>query len=170
MDLDTNSNRVRIIRLASVSPGVHLREIERLLHLSLHSVRHHVEVLTKSGLIVCDKERGYSRIFPVGTTERDIVIYSYLRVNSTRKILVLLSGGLRLTNKDICERTGLAKSTVSESIQKFLDSHIIQLELSDSGIRVGLQDNLRVEQLIKVKGSSINSNDLVDNFIELFDF
>lgn len=91
-------------------------------------------------------------------------------MNSTRKILVLLSEGLRLANKDICERTGLAKSTVSESIQKFLDSHIIQLELSDSGIRVFLQDNVHVGQLIREQENSIHSNDVADNFIELFDF
>jgi predicted transcriptional regulator len=165
----TYSNKARILHLASAAPGVHLRQVARLLGLSLHSVRYHVEFLSRSGLIICKKEQGYSRIFPPGTPQKDLVLFSLLRNNSSRKILAVLSSGSKLSNKEICEKAGLAKSTVSETIQKFLEYHLVQLDLSDSGVRIRLQDPTHVANLVHKIEPTIN-NSIIDNFIELWDF
>jgi predicted transcriptional regulator len=166
----SNRNSARILRIVRVSPGIHLREIERLLNLSLHSVRYHVDLLARSGLIVCDKDNGYSRVFPPNTSERDIVLYSHLRVNSSRRILTALVSNHSLSNKEICQSTGLAKSTVSEAIQEFLESDVVAFEISDLGIKVKLQDAPHVAKLIDNLGPILNSNDVVERFADLWDF
>lgn len=168
--VSSNLNSARILRLVSISPGIHLREIERLLNLSLHSVRYHVDLLAKTGLIVCDKEKRYSRVFLPSTSERDIVLYSYLRVNSARRIISALVSNHSLSNKEICQLTGLAKSTVSEAIQEFLETNTVAFEISDLGIKVRLQDALHVAQLIDNLGPTLNSNDVVERFADLWDF
>jgi predicted transcriptional regulator len=164
-----NSNKTRILNAAVSAPGIHLRELARSLGLSLHTVRFHVEALSKSGLIICEKQTGYSRIFPAGTDANDIITYSFLRNNSAKVILVALSSGSLFTNKEICERTGLAKSTVSELLQKFLESHLVVQELSDSGVKTRLENHTHLIQLLENAKSSISVN-VVDNFIELWDF
>jgi predicted transcriptional regulator len=162
-------NRARIVHTATISPGIHLRELARTLGLSLNTVRYNVESLSKSGLIICEKSGGFSRIYPAGTAQNDMTVYSLLRNTSARKVLSAMSLGSRLTNKEICEKTGLAKSTVTETIQKFLESHVVQLELSDSGVRVGLQDPLHVAKLLGDIEWATDAT-VVDNFIDLWDF
>jgi predicted transcriptional regulator len=166
----TSSNRAKIVRLAKVSPGIHLRELERILNLSFHSIRYHVEALTKSGQIICDKESGYSRIYPIGTDRGDMNLYSYLRVKSARSILSALASGGYMSNKEICEKTGLAKSTVSESIQDFIENQIVSLELTQSGVKIRLQNTQHVEELILKLDQISRSRDVVESFVDLWDF
>jgi transcription initiation factor IIE alpha subunit len=98
-----------------------------------------------------------------------MILYSLLRNNSSRKVISELCSFSALTNKDLCEKTGLAKSTVSEIIQRFVNNHVIQFELSDSGVKIQLQDRSLVAKLLK---NSEVSRDVtvVDNFIDLWDF
>ena len=70
-----------------------------------------------------------------------MALYSLLRNKSIRKTVLTLCSGSKLSNKEICEKTGLAKSTVSEIVQKLLGTEIVQLELSDAGIRIGFQSS-----------------------------
>jgi predicted transcriptional regulator len=166
-----NSNRARILELARISPGIHLRELERVLNLSLHSVRYHVDSLTKSGLIICDKKTGYSRIFPIGTVQQDIVLIQFLRVVSSRRIVTALTKPAEgLSNKEICEKTNLAKSTVSEIVQKLLENHIVFLELSESGVKVRLHNSEYVSSLLDGLGPVLESKDVVQSFVDLWDF
>jgi predicted transcriptional regulator len=163
------SNRIRVIQAASISPGIHLRELARMLGLSLHAVRYHVESLSKSGLILCERKDGYSRIFPIGTPEADMIVYSLLRNNSARKAISALSSSQSLTNKEICEKTGLAKSTVSETVQAFIENHVAHIELSDNGVKITLLDPQRIAKLLREYELAKDST-VVDNFIDLWDF
>ncbi len=130
-----------------------------------------MDSLAESGLIICDKKTGYSRIFPAGTPQQDIVLYQFLRVNSSRRVVsALISSSEGLSNKEICAKSGLAKSTVSESIQKLLEHHIAFLELSESGIKLRLYDSEHVSTLLQSLGPALDSKDVVQNFVDLWDF
>ena len=166
MSLADQSNKSRILQAASTSPGIHLRELARLLNVSLHSVRYHVDSLSSTGQIICDRTGKYSRIFPPGTQESDITAYSLLRNNSARKVLSALCSLNNLNNKEISEITGLAKSTVSEITQKLVEIHLVGMELSDSGIRIGLRDPARARKLLQEVGSKPN---VVDSFIDIWE-
>jgi predicted transcriptional regulator len=155
------------LRAAFATPGIHLRELARLLDVSLHSVRYHVDLLSSSGQIICDKTSKYSRIFPPGTQEIDIAAYSLLRNNSARKVLSALCSMNNLNNKEISEITGLAKSTVSEITQKLVEIHLVGMELSDNGIRIGLRDPARAIKLLQQVGAAKTS--VVDSFIDIWE-
>lgn len=121
----SRSNRTRIRSLVFVLPGVHMRQVQRILGLSFSSVRYNVDTLKKSREIQDWSQNGRSRLFPPEVIETDRIVYSHLRIRSSRKILRALAQKDKLTNSELAEITGLAKSTLSESIHRLLDAGAI---------------------------------------------
>jgi predicted transcriptional regulator len=118
-------NRVKLV--VSLVPGIHLRELQRVVRLSFNSTRYHVDTLSRSGEIVRVEQEGYSRLYPVGIGEKEKTLYSILRNKTNRAIITALdSKKAGLTNKDLSDSTGLAKSTVSERLKQLLEEGIVE--------------------------------------------
>ncbi len=162
----TSTSRAKIVELVSLLPGIHLRELQRMLGVSFNSIRYNIEILSKSGEIVCEKSSGYSRLFPVGLSESDRVIYSALRNRTAKMIVLELERGQQLTNKELSERTGLAKSTISEHVHELLLSNIVHLTLTDGGFKVELCDPERVNEILTRQA---RENGIVESFTDLWD-
>jgi predicted transcriptional regulator len=163
-------NKLKIKRAVSLFPGVHLRELQRLLGISFNSTRYHVINLSQTGEIVCQKGKGYSRLYPVGTNERDKEIYPLLRSKTCRTILKALAGESHLTNKEISNLTGLAKSTISEHIQRFIDARIVRtLSFPEQGgTRYELQDpNYILGLLAKTEETALDV--AVSRFVDMWE-
>jgi predicted transcriptional regulator len=125
-DTSSHSSRVRVLRLISLIPGIHLRELWRLLGLSFSSTRYHVDKLCTAGKIVREGEKGYVRLFPSGLKQVDKTTFSFLRTKRFRDILTALAEEPHLTNKEICSRTKLAKSTVSKCIHELMEAGLVR--------------------------------------------
>ena len=163
-------NRARILDIVAEFPGIHLREIERKLGVSFNSARYHANELLKSGELVCEKQNNHSRLYPAGTTHEYRVLYSLVRDDADRKILIELCRE-SLSNKEISERTGLAKSTVSEHVQKLLALDLVKFTFSKGGsFSVELQKRDKIESILLLKKRDRTSDVLVRNFTELWDF
>ncbi|MGI0090411.1 MAG: winged helix-turn-helix transcriptional regulator [Nitrososphaerales archaeon] len=167
-------NKARILKLVSLFPGIHLRQVQRSLRISFNSVRYNVEQLMRRGDILCDKRNGYSRLYPVGTNEKDMIAYSLIRNKTTKKILLELCSACLATNKELSEKTGFARSTTSEHIHKLVEAGLVRLTLSDEGnFKAELEDPSCIQPLLERNSqeslSSLGS-DLVESFEDLWDF
>ena len=60
-----NLNRVRTRELVALLPGIHLRELQRILKTSFTTTRYHVDNLQRDGLILRSEEGKQSRLYPV---------------------------------------------------------------------------------------------------------
>ncbi|MHB8565472.1 MAG: winged helix-turn-helix transcriptional regulator [Nitrososphaerales archaeon] len=165
-----NQSRAKIIELVSMLPGIHLRELQRTLGVSFNSIRYNTDLLSRSGEIICERTSGYSRLYPVGTSESDKLVYSAIRNRTTRRILVQLGKSAQLTNKELTEHTGLAKSTISEHVHALLLSNLVRLTLSDGGFKIQLQEPARVNLLLAKSEQLTRQNDVVGSFTDLWDF
>ncbi len=125
-DFSSDSSRSRVLELISLIPGIHLRGLCRLLGLSFSSTRYHVDKLCTTGEIVRESEKGYIRLFPAGVVLEDKIAYSFLRTKRFRDILLALAEDPHMTNKEICSRTKLAKSTVSKCIHELVDRGLVR--------------------------------------------
>jgi predicted transcriptional regulator len=164
MDFESGT-KGSILEIISSVPGIHLREIARRLGISLNTVRYHVRILANSGLISCSNEGSFTRLFPAGTPQDRKSVYSVLRSKTARKIIASL-GKRSLTNKQICEATGFAKSTVSEHVQIMLQNKLVKIATNEYGspeIRLINPDLAR--DII-----SESRFDLVQSYVDLWDF
>jgi predicted transcriptional regulator len=167
-----SDNRSKIFGLIKENPGIHLRELQRALGISFNSIRYNTEKMTQSGEIDCDKNSGYSRFYPIGMSEREKLLYTVSRNKTTFRILLELSNQPLLTNKELSWKTGFAKSTVSEHVHELLSVNMVRLTLSDEGnFKVELQDREQIKGLIDAMNRMKEQrNDLVQNFVELWEF
>lgn len=166
----TNSNKLRIKGLIYLLPGIHLRQLQRMLGLSFHSTRYHVQSLSGSGEILRRQEGRYSRLYPSLTCENDLALYSIMRNKTARIILKALTSGEALSNKELTEKTGLAKSTVSEHIQSLLDDRVVRVSLSPKGrVMYEVREPAKVSRLVNDAERTIMLM-ATERFVELWDF
>jgi len=164
------NSRLRVTLFVSIFPGVHLRELQRLLGMSFNSTRYHVDKLAKSGEIVRVEEGGYSRLYPTGTSEAERMLFAVVRAETDRKILSSLATGLVLSNKQLCGQTGLAKSTISEHVAGLVRMGILRTrQISETSVAYELEQPERIRSLLMSLNQSLRKK-ATDRFIDLWDF
>jgi len=73
------------------NPGLHLRELNRLVDFSFGSLRYHINYLIKKDLIMSDKNKGFCRFYvskKIGRKDKELL--NLLRNEIIRKILVIM--------------------------------------------------------------------------------
>ena len=104
-------------------------------------------------------------------SEKDRLLYSVSRNNTTFKIMAELTSQVMLTNKELTVKTGFAKSTVSEHVHHLLEANLVKLTLSDEGnFKVELRDREHIKIIVDGINQINLQNDVVQNFVELWDF
>lgn len=163
-----NVNRERVKMIVSLSPGLHLRKLQRLLGASFSTTRYHVERLEREGEIVSSREGRYQRLYPAGTAEGSRGVFAVLQSKNARRILALLAEGER-RNGDLCEEAGLPRSTVSECTSALSGAGLVTRRVTVEGHAVyGVEDRLRTVELLA--GLERNLLDIAsDRFADLWD-
>jgi predicted transcriptional regulator len=157
--------------IVSLSPGIHIRRLQKLLGASFSTTRYHVETLEREGEIVRSKDGRYDRLYPTGTVESMKEVYAILQSNTARKVLQTLvdNNPRELTNGDLSERTHLPRSTVSECIKHMSSISLVRRSLTPDGrILFGVQ---RSEEVILALAAFQRNilNIATDRFIDLWD-
>lgn len=165
-----NFNRFKIRRLVSILPGIHLRALQRLLGISFNTARYHVSFLSRAGEILCEKEGGFSRLYPKGFAKGDSASYLLLGNKSSRTILSALVDGSSLTNKQISELTGLSKSTVSERLGHFVENGIVRKVLSENERLCYVLENPNLVSKLLRDAEQTILEVATDRFIDLWNF
>ncbi len=165
-----NANRERAKTIVTLSPGIHLRRLQKLMGASFSTTRYHVEALRREGEIVCSKEGRYQRLYPAGTAEGSKSTYALLQRKTARKVMGALVRGQRdLRNGDLCEATGLPRSTVSECTALLGEAGLVRRRVTAEGhVLFGVQDRQRTLELL----ASFEKNLLdiaTDRFTDLWD-
>jgi predicted transcriptional regulator len=165
-----NPNRERAKMIISLSPGVHLRKLQKLLGTSFSTTRYHVESLARDGEIVCSREGRYQRLYPLGTAEGSKRTYAVLQSETARKVLgVLVRDQQDLRNGDLCERAGLPRSTVSECTALLGEVGLVQRRVTADGHTLyGVQDKQRTLELLAAFEKNL-LDIATDRFTDLWD-
>jgi predicted transcriptional regulator len=163
-----NTHRSRARLLVFLFPGIHLRRMQRLLGLSFSSTRYHVDVLSRTGQIERVEDGGYSRLYPPGLDGENRILFSSLRSQSKRTILKTLIENPGLTQRQLMGLTGLAKSTLSETLKALVEAQIIETTSMATGLVVyHVRDKETVLALLESTSTAVER--VVDRFIDLWD-
>jgi DNA-binding IclR family transcriptional regulator len=166
-----DSYRAQTKLIVSMSPGVHIRRLQKLLGASFSTTRYHVDKLERAGEIVRSKDGRYDRLYPTGTPENMKAVYAVLQSDNARKVLQALveDGRRELTNGELSELTRLPRSTVSECVTAISRTSLVRRSLAADGrILFKVQDREEVlAHLAAFRRSLLNI--AADNFIDLWD-
>jgi predicted transcriptional regulator len=154
----------------SLVPGIHLRELQRILGISFNSTRYHVDYLSHAGEIERVDQGGFSRLYPCGINEQHRTLFAALRNKTKRMILSTLARGTGLTNRQLADITGLSKSTISEHLKSLKEDEVVQTELSTHlGVVYVLRNPQEVSKLL-VASEETMLRKATQRFVELWDF
>jgi predicted transcriptional regulator len=89
------SPRERILFAVGANPGVHLREIPRIVGFSLRAVRYHLDAMQREELVTPHRAGRFVRFFPRGAFSlEERALIAALRVRAQREVLrALLARG-----------------------------------------------------------------------------
>ena len=165
-----NSNRLRVKELVALLPGIHLRELQRLLRASFNTTRYHVYNLERNGEVQCWREGGYSRLFPPGFDDRTRDFYSALHSKTTRRVLRALVLRGESANGEISTITGLPKSTVSEQLELLCATSVVTKSTRMGGVSLyDVKDREQVGGALALFEKNLLAV-VSDSFADLWDF
>jgi predicted transcriptional regulator len=166
-----NANRLRIKQVVTLSPGVHLRRVQRILGTSFSTTRYHVENLERDGEIVSSIDGRYQRLFPAGTTDDMKAAYGAVQSRTARRILKAVADSPKgTTNGELFSTVRLPRSTISEQIAVLEKAGLVGRRVTLDGVTLyELKDRERVALVIGTLDRGMLSL-ATDGFIDLFDF
>lgn len=169
--MSANPMRTQAKLIVSLSPGIHLRKLQKLLGASFTTTRYHIDNLVKDGEIVRAKEGRYDRLYPVGTAESMRPVYAALQSRTTRMLLsaLLVSKSQGLSSTDLSERLSLPRSTLSSYFANLTDLRLLTRSWTPDGQQLySVRDKEEVARLIAVFERNLLSV-ATDSFIDLWD-
>ncbi len=124
-----NETRVKTFVEILVNPGIHTRELQRRLGVSLATVNWHIQVLEGHKLIESVKRGYYTSFYPVGKflkRSREV----FIPCDARKKILDYIRAEQGASQKETSDFVGVHQSTARYHLRKLIDSNII-LEVKD---------------------------------------
>lgn len=138
--------------------------------MSFNSTRYHVDKLTETGEIIRVEDGGYSRLYPAGINEAERTLFSLVRGETDRKLLVALAGNEFLSNKQLCDLTSLAKSTISEHLAELVRLGVVRTrQIGEGGVSYELEQPEQIRSLLRNQNPSLIKR-VSGRFIDLWDF
>ena len=148
MDEDVLAVRTRrdLYQYVRSNPGFHLREIARVLNLSITLADYHLRFLEKNELVSWTMDGEYKRYYPrsqpgdadarPALTEEQKRVLAYLRQPVPFRILAFLMERESSTHKEILEHVPVSPSTLSHHLKKMQYAGVLAQAEERGGYRV----------------------------------
>ncbi len=143
LELETRRELYNIVR---AFPGLHMREIQRKVDMSIALTEYHLRVLVKADLVTETSEGGYKRYYPspeeggkgIGAQERRML--GTLRQAIPLRVTLLLLKDGQATNKEMSKRLGLSPSRLTFHLNKLLKVGVVRRLSRSEGKGYTLED------------------------------
>jgi predicted transcriptional regulator len=140
--------RGQVLRTVAAYPGIHVREMERLLGLSSRLAAYHLEALEGEGVVQRVQEAGYARYFPaLGRPKwgrRDVAFLCLMRRAAAFHLTLLLLAGGELGRAELARRLGLAQASVSYHLDLLQGAGVVAARTEGRRRLYALQDEAYV--------------------------
>jgi len=160
--------RKKIYDLIRKNPGLHFRELLRMLNMNVGDLQYNLSVLEKESLIVGKDESGYRRYYPNPMEfPEEKKILPFLRQPVQRKIIVEILFKGKTTLIEISENLNIKSQTAFYHIKKMLKSEIIIQEKDGKNTYYTVKNpELVARTLVRYREGF--SDKLVEKFIEFW--
>jgi len=162
-----NERRRRIYALIEASPGVHLRELQRILNMPLTTLEYHLNYMTRKKILFAETEGHHKRYYTKPLDPEDKKVLAVLRQKRMREIvLVILTNG-KAKYQLLVEQLRLSHSTLSSYLKYLVSNNILVKDKIGYENLYTVRDESRVAKvLIAYKPSFLDK--LVDNALDIW--
>lgn len=135
MDALDHATRRRVYDLVRRAPGAHLREIARLLELSITLADYHLRFLEKHELVSHSMDGEFKRFYPRSVfgdasavpalEDADKRLLAFLRQRVPRSVLLRLLEVEQSFHRDLLEAAQVSPSTLSHHLRKMVQGGVL---------------------------------------------
>jgi predicted transcriptional regulator len=160
-----NEKRRRIYTLIDASPGIHLRELQRLLDIPLTTLEYHLSYMTRKKALFAETEGHHKRYYTRPLDSEDKKVLAALRQKRMREILLITLENGKAKYQLLAERLELSHSTLSSYLKYLVNKNILVREkIGYETLYTVLDEDRVAKMLIAYKSSFLDR--LVDRALE----
>lgn len=158
-----NERRKKIYAAIKNNPGLHIRELQRILDMPLTSLQYHLNYLVRGNVLIEEKSEHYTRYYhsPLEIEEKKIL--SLLRQKRLREIVMIILVGKKVKFQDIVETTRLSTSTISFHLKYLLENDIVERRKIGYENIYTIKDENKISKVLIAYQASLFDK-LVDNW------
>jgi signal transduction histidine kinase/CheY-like chemotaxis protein len=147
---EAQDNRKQIYRYISDNPGTHLRKTAKELNINLSTLRYHIDLLEKEGLIVSQKQNNLKIYYASGKLNPyEKTLTRLLQQKHFRDLILILIESPELTFSQIANRLSMSPSSVSKYLNILEDQRILSHAKLGRQKKYYITDKRSVIELLK---------------------
>jgi predicted transcriptional regulator len=120
-----NEKRRRIYALIEGSPGVHLRELQRILDIPLTTLEYHLSYMTRKKILFAETEGHHKRYYTKPLDPEDKKVLAALRQKRMREVVLIILANGKAKYQLLAEQLRLSHSTLSSYLKYLVDRNIL---------------------------------------------
>ena len=120
-----NDNRRKIYEVIEGTPGIHLRELQRVLNMPLTTLEYHLSYMTRKRIIYSEMDTHYKRYYAKALNSEDKQVLSALRQKRMREIVLLVLSKGKAKYQFMAEYLKVPHSTLSFYLKYLVDKDIL---------------------------------------------
>jgi predicted transcriptional regulator len=120
-----NEYRRKIFEFIKHNPGLHFRELQRQLQISLSTLDYHLDYLVRKGILSREEDGYYTRFYDVRLTNSDKKILKILRQKRMREILLITLSKVKVKYQMLLDDLSIPPSTLSFYLKRLVDLGIL---------------------------------------------
>jgi predicted transcriptional regulator len=120
-----NENRRKIYEIIDDSPGIHLRELQRILNIPLTTLEYHLSYMSRKKIIYSETDTYYKRYYAKHLDANDKKVLSALRQRKMREIVLLVLAKGKVKYQFMADYLKVPYSTLSFYLKYLVDNDIL---------------------------------------------
>jgi predicted transcriptional regulator len=162
-----NENRRKIYAVIEGSPGIHLRELQRVLNMPLTTMEYHLSYMSRKKIIYSETDTHYKRYYAKPLDDEDKKVISALRQKRLREIVLLILSNGKAKYQFMADYLKVPHSTLSFYLKYLVDNGILLKEkVGYETIYTVKDDDKVVKVLVAYKASFLDK--LIDKAIAMW--
>jgi predicted transcriptional regulator len=149
-----NENRRKIYDVIEENPGIHLRELQRVLDTPLTTLEYHLSYLVRRKIIYSENDLHFKRYYAKPLEKEDKKVIVALRQKRLREIVLLVLSEEKVKYQFLCEYLNLPNSTLSFYLKYLVDNGILAKEKVGYETLYTVKDEDRVAKVLIAYRSS----------------
>ncbi len=123
-----NQRRRSIYIAIEANPGVHLRELQRILRMPLATLEYHLSYMVRKQIVFGENEANLRKYYVKVLDEADKHVLSALKQKRLREIVLIISANKKVKFQFLCDYFKLPRSTLSFYLKSLVDHGIVSRE------------------------------------------
>jgi len=120
-----NENRRKIYEAIEKSPGIHLRELQRLLNMPLTTLEYHLSYMARKKIVYSETDTHYKRYYAKPLGDEDKKVLCALRQKRMREIVLLVLSNGKAKYQFMADYLKVPHSTLSFYLKYLVDNDIL---------------------------------------------